>query len=309
MKEFKGNWATMLLPIHEDESIDYGLLEKEIDRIIDAKVDGIYSNGTACEFFTLTSQEYEATTEILAGKCQDAGMPFQIGASYFSAQMMLERIRTACKYKPAAFQVILPEWFPVTNQEAIAFLQKAAETAGDIPLVVYNPPHAKRKLQAEDWIEILTAVPQIKSIKVADGDESWYESMKQVLAMTSVFVPGHHLATGVAHGAKGTYSNVAALSPAKAQQWYDLMCTDLEQALKEEAAIKRFFAAHIDPLILRDKHANFAVDKYLCVLGGWCEMPVKIRFPYAGISLENLSMHREELRKMAPYFVDDSLNA
>lgn len=43
MKEFKGNWATMLLPIHEDESIDYGLLEKEIDRIIDAKVDGIYS--------------------------------------------------------------------------------------------------------------------------------------------------------------------------------------------------------------------------------------------------------------------------
>lgn len=308
MKEFKGNWATMLLPINEDESINYGLLEKELDRMIEAGVDGIYSNGTAGEFFTLSPQEYEATAEILAGKCADSGMPFQIGASYFSAQVMLERIRAARRYRPDAIQVVLPEWFPVTNREAIAFLQKAADTAEGIPLVLYNPPHAKRNLQTDDWLEILSAVPEIRSIKICDGDQAWYESMQPVFRMTDVFVPGHHLATGVAHGAKGAYSNVAALSPSKAQKWYDLMCADLDQALREEQALRSFFAAYIDPLIIRDRHANFAVDKYLCVMGGWCEMPVRIRFPYAGIPLDQLDFHRKAMRTMIPFFVDDSLN-
>ena len=49
--EIKGNWATLLLPI-EEEQINYQLLEQQIDYYITAKVDGIYSNGTAGEFYS-----------------------------------------------------------------------------------------------------------------------------------------------------------------------------------------------------------------------------------------------------------------
>lgn len=305
MNEIRGNWATLLLPINEDdESINFLLLEQEIDRIIDAGVNGIYSNGTAGEFFTLSAQEYEATAEILAGKCTDAGMPFQIGASHFSAQVMLERIRIARKYRPDAIQVVLPEWFPVTNCEAVAFLNKASETAGDIPLVLYNPPHAKRGLNAEDFQEILREVPQIKSIKVCDGPKEWYDSMKTVMEECAVFVPGHHLATGVGYGARGAYSNVAALSPSRAQKWYELMCTDLKKAQEEEKKLRVFMDEYISPMIVMEKYSNMAVDKYLCVIGGWCEMPVRVRFPYRSIPLDRLKQHREALHQIAPYFTE-----
>ncbi|MEH6533246.1 MAG: dihydrodipicolinate synthase family protein, partial [Photobacterium frigidiphilum] len=76
----QGNWATLLLPI-ENEAINYTLLADQIDYFIAAGVDGIYSNGTAGEFYTQTEKEFERINELLATKCRVVGMPFQIGAS------------------------------------------------------------------------------------------------------------------------------------------------------------------------------------------------------------------------------------
>ena len=52
--EIIGNWATLLLPLNEDDSIDYSLLAEEIDLMIAFGVSGIYSNGTAGEFYNQT---------------------------------------------------------------------------------------------------------------------------------------------------------------------------------------------------------------------------------------------------------------
>lgn len=302
MSSIHGNWATLLLPINNDETINYELFEDEIEALIDSKVSGIYSNGTAGEFFTLTEKEFMTTTSIFASKCLKASMPFQIGASYFSGQIMLERIEFAAKFRPTAIQVVLPEWFPLTNDEAVDYLKIAAKAANGIPLVLYNPPHAKRKLSRDDLLFILEKVPQIKSIKVADGDAEWYQNMKDVLEAAAVFVPGHHMATGIANGAKGSYSNVAELSPCHAQRWYELMLTDIDAALQVEATIRAFMKEHIDPLIIEKKHANFALDKYLAVLGNWCKISNRVRFPYRSVPLDNLEKHRRAFEEMVPFF-------
>ena len=73
-----GNWATLLLPI-KDEEIDFEKLSDQIDYYIDAKVDGIYSNGTAGEFYTQTESEFQAINRLLAKKCRQKNMPFQVG--------------------------------------------------------------------------------------------------------------------------------------------------------------------------------------------------------------------------------------
>jgi len=48
--------------------------------------------------------------------------------------------------KPGAIQVILPDWFPPSMEEIISFLLAMAEAADPIGLVLYNPPHSKKKL-------------------------------------------------------------------------------------------------------------------------------------------------------------------
>ena len=112
--EIFGNWATLLLPIDEDDQINYNVLEKEIDILISMGVNGIYSNGTAGEFYNQTEKEFDKVSAVLADKCNAAGMPFQIGCSHMSPILSLERLRRIVALNPSAVQVILPDWFPPT---------------------------------------------------------------------------------------------------------------------------------------------------------------------------------------------------
>jgi dihydrodipicolinate synthase/N-acetylneuraminate lyase len=280
----RGNWATLLLPIAEDDSIDFGRLAEEIDLLIAARVDGIYSNGTAGEFHNQTVAEYAAIQALLAEKCRAAGMPFVIGACQPDPSLARERVKLARDLGPAAIQVVLPDWWPVTEAEALDFLQLMAEAAGPVPLILYNPPHAKRVLPPDELGRLVRAVPAVAGIKLADSDDAWYAAARQHLSGTALFVPGHHLATGMKHGvAAGAFSNVACLSPAGAQAWTDRMADDLEGALDLERRICRFMDKHIVPFRAVHGYSNAALDKLLAAIGGWGPVGTRLRRPYRWI--------------------------
>jgi len=277
----RGNWAALLLPINRDESIDFGLLRAEIECFIAAKVDGVYSNGSAGEFYAQSESEFDAIQALLAEICAREHVNFQIGASYSSPQTSLERIRRTFPLRPLAFQIVLPDWFPPTLAEIIAFLERMAEAAAPIPLVVYNPLHAKRRLAPPEWQELTERIPAIAGIKVPGGDEAWYRAMGPVLEKISVFIPGHTLATGLSRGAQGSYSSVACLSPAGAQRWSDLCRTDPAAALRWEDKIRAFWRDHLSPLVHQRRLPNMAADKAAAVAGGWLPgLSQRLRWPY-----------------------------
>lgn len=283
----RGNWATLLLPLNADDSIDFDLLGAEIEHLIAARVDGIYSNGSAGEFHTQTEDEFDRISALLVEKCHRAGRPFQIGASHMSAQLSLARIRRTKVLRPAAFQIILPDWFVPSWPEILAFLETMAAEAAPIPLVLYNPPHSKRRLVPSEWQQLATALPALAGIKVAGGDEAWYRAMHPVMDRISVFIPGHHLAGGLARGAHGTYSNVACLSPAGAQRWYELCRQNPRAGTQWEIRIRAFWESHITPLVTRHQLSNMAADKAAAVAGGWLPgLSPRLRWPYRGASPE-----------------------
>ncbi len=280
-EEIRGNWATLLLPIQAGDAIDYALLAEELEHFVAVKVSGVYSNGSAGEFYTQTEEEFDRVSALLAERCGRAGVPFQIGLSHSSAQIARERLRRAKTLAPAAFQVTLPDWFPPSLPEVIAFLEVMAAEAAPIPLIVYNPPHAKRKLGPEEWREIVARVPGVAGMKVAGGDDAWYAAMREVMANVSVFIPGHLLAEGMARGGRGAYSNVACLSPAGAQRWYELCGRDPAAGRALGGRIGAWWKENIAPLITRDGLANFAADKASAVAGGWLPgFTTRMRWPY-----------------------------
>ena len=303
-KEIYGNWGTLLLPIREDDSIDFGALGEEIDILIEAGVNGIYSNGTAGEFHNQTEEEFDRISQMLAEKCDRAGMNFQLGVSHMSPQISRQRLLRAKEWAPGAFQVILPDWFPATMEESIVFLKTMAELADPIPLVLYNPPHAKRVLSPEQIAVLRREVKGLVGVKVFDGPgEDWYEQMAGNLQNLSVFVPGHHLATGLSKGAHGAYSNVACLSPAAAQKWYDLMLTDMEAALEVESRIQRFMEIHIVPL--KQTISNPAIDKFMATVGAWGPVGTRMRWPYRSADPALAEKIREDVWKILPEFKPD----
>jgi len=45
--------------------------------------------------------------------------------------------------------VVLPDWLPLTADECLAFLDRVASVAAPVPVVLYNPPHAKTQVSPE----------------------------------------------------------------------------------------------------------------------------------------------------------------
>jgi dihydrodipicolinate synthase/N-acetylneuraminate lyase len=291
-----GNWASLLLPIGTDDEIDIGKLGEEIDILVEAGVDGIYSNGTAGEFHNQTEAEFDTIQATLAERCEKAGMPFVIGACQTDPRISMSRIARSVPLAPLAIQVILPDWWPVGDQEAADFLARAAEAAAGIPLILYNPPHAKRVLTPAELAFICGSLPSVVGIKLADGNADWYASAREHLSEFSLFVPGHHLATGVKHGvAAGAFSNVACLSPRGAQRWTELMRTDIDAALAIESRICAFMDEHIVPFRRDHGYSNAALDKLLCAIGNWGPVGPRLRSPYRSIDLA----HATRLRAIA----------
>lgn len=296
-----GNWATLLLPITDTDAIDFGALAEEIDILIATRVDGIYSNGTAGEFHNQTEAEFDRIQALLADKCRAAGMAFVIGACQGDPALSLGRVRRAAPLGAAALQVILPDWWPVTEPEAADFLAMAADAAGAVPLLLYNPPHAKRVLAPDEIGRLAAAAPSVVAVKLADGDAAWYAAARRHLANLSVFVPGHHLATGRKEGvASGAFSNVACLSPGGAQVWTDALMADPASGLELEARLCCFMDEHIVPFRRDHGYSNGALDKLLAAVGGWGPVTTRLRRPYRSITMDAVPALRRIARDLLP---------
>lgn len=304
-KEIKGSWATLLLPINSDDTIDFSCLQADLDYIAAANVDGVYTNGTAGEFYSQSENEFIKICEMTAETCEKHNLPFQIGASFPTPQIMLERVRRAVEFNPSAIQVIFPDWISVSNEEAIYFLQKVEEIASPIGIVLYNPPHSKRVLSPSDFGELKIKVKNLVGLKVMDGDTNWYLEINKYAKDLSVFVPGHHLATGYSQGVSGSYSNVACLNPKGAQKWFELMKTDIDAALEIENKIQKFFSEFILPFRTKQNYCNAALDKLLAAIGGWSNAGTRLRFPYQWIPEGDAEKLRLTAKHMIPELFTD----
>jgi len=303
-EDIRGNWATLLLPWNQDDSLDLERLTIEIDCLIAAKVDGIYAHGSAGEFHTLTEKEFDQVSVLLAEKSEAHFVPYQIGVSHMSANISLERLQRIKSLKPGAVQVILPDWFVPTENEVLTFLHRMSEAAGEIGLVLYNPPHAKKVLTPEALGYIANQVPQLIGLKTAGGDEAWYQSMRDNLTGISVFVPGHTLASGIEAGAQGSYSNVACLNPTRAQQWREQIETDLPGALELEKRIRTFIKIHISPFITDLGYCAAACDRLMANIGGWADIGAHMSWPYQSIPLNEAERLKGIATQLIPEFFE-----
>ena len=302
-KILHGNWATLLPAWNADGSLDEGRVADELDALLELDVDGIYAHGTTGEFHALTEAEFDRSSALLAEKCEPAGTPFQIGVSHMSAPISRERLRRVVPLAPSALQVILPDWFPVSDIEAAIFLREMAEAAAGIGLVLYNPPHAKRVLTPSALGMLAREVPGLIGVKVAGGDEAWYEAMRKEAGRLSLFVAGHTLATGFSRGARGAYSNVACLHPGAAQQWTDRMRDDLPGALELEGRLQQFMDRHIHPFIAEHHYSNAACDRLLALIGRWADVGPLMRWPYRAIPASEAERLRPIVRDLLPEFI------
>jgi dihydrodipicolinate synthase/N-acetylneuraminate lyase len=296
----RGIWAAVLLPIDAAGAIDWVALRDEIQFLTASGVAGLYTNGTAGEFHSQTEAEFDRLSALVAETSIAAGVPFQIGISATNGRLARERLKRVRTLGAAAVQFTLPDWWPPSDTETQAFVPGLAEAAPELPLILYNPPHAKRRLTLAEIAALRAAVPSLIGAKLPGGDAAWYAEMRASLPDFSVFTPGHMIASGRRAGAWGSYSNVACLSPAGAVRWWSQIETDPAAALALETRIQSFLADHVLPLRIKRGLSDAALDKAMAAAGGWGPVGPDLLWPYRGATADEVAAIAAALRRALP---------
>ena len=199
----RGIWGAVLLPLDRAGEIDMVALADTVDILCAGSLAGIYTNGTASEFHSQTEAEFDTVTALVADRAGRAGKPFQIGVSNSNARVARARLARIRDCGAVAAQVTLPDWWPPSADERARFMAGMDSAADGLPLILYNPPHAKVRLDVAQIAALRPAAPGLAGAKTAGGDTAWYAARRAQLGDLSVFVPGHSVAFGRPLGADG----------------------------------------------------------------------------------------------------------
>jgi 4-hydroxy-tetrahydrodipicolinate synthase len=164
---FKGMIVALVTPFTEQQEVDYKALEKLVERLVEAKVDGIVCYGTTGEAPTLTEEEKREiltrTVCIAKGK-----VPILAGTGSYNTKESLRQTIEAKELGADGALIVVPYYNRPTPQGCIAHFQELAKA--DFPMIVY--PHPARTgihLSAKTLAEICE-IPQVVAVKEGPGN-------------------------------------------------------------------------------------------------------------------------------------------
>ena len=300
----RGIWGAVMLPLDVAGDIDWAALAEAVDILGASGLAGIYTNGTAGEFHTQTEAEFDRLTDLVAARAGAAGTAFQIGVCNSNPRVSRDRLRRIRGIGAAGAQFILPDWWPPSAPETERFVDGMQDAAGDLPLILYNPPHAKQRLTLAQIAALRARAPGLVGAKLPGGDAGWYADRRRLLPGFSVFVAGHTVAFGRPLGADGAYSNVACLSPRGALLHWDLAQRDPARAADLEARIREFLHAHVLPLVDSHGLSHAALDKLMAAAGGWGPLSARMMWPHVSAPADAVTRVATMARRALPEFFE-----
>jgi 4-hydroxy-tetrahydrodipicolinate synthase len=206
----------MVTPLRADETLDEAGLERQLNRLIEAGVHGIFLLGSTGEQPALRDAErvktIRAARRIAAGR-----VPLIVGTMASSTARAVDNIRAAEEAGADAVAVTPPHYY-VTNgpAEQLAHYTACAAATGR-PVVIYNIPSTTKVMLAPDTVARISEIPNVIGIKDSSGD------LTHVLKLLSLLRgrDGFSLLVGIPpiagaamlYGADGAVPGIANVDP------------------------------------------------------------------------------------------------
>ncbi|XP_057885935.1 N-acetylneuraminate lyase isoform X1 [Melospiza georgiana] len=173
-KKLKGLVAATITPMTPDGKINLPVIRQYVDYLVNEQnVKNIFVNGTTGEGLSLSIQERKQLAEewMCQGKDKLDHVIIHVGA--LNLPECQELARHAAAIGADGIAVIAPFFFKPTNKdELIAFMQKVASEAPEVPFYYYHiPPLTGVKIRVEELLDGIKAqIPTFQGVKFSDTD-------------------------------------------------------------------------------------------------------------------------------------------
>ncbi|MBD5131503.1 MAG: 4-hydroxy-tetrahydrodipicolinate synthase [Clostridiales bacterium] len=222
MAIFTGIGAAMVTPFGADGNIDYTVLEKYINHLLDGGVTALLPFGTTGEPATVTPEEYKQGLKFIIEKI-GGKVPVIAGAGSNSTALACEHARLAKELGADAVLVVTP-YYNKCTQRGIVEHYKAIAKVG-IPVIAYNVPSRTGVNILPETLRELTKIDRVIGIKEASGDIEHIQETAKVCAEEyfPMYCGDDGLTTVYAAlGCKGVISVAANPAPRQMVELYEL---------------------------------------------------------------------------------------
>jgi 4-hydroxy-tetrahydrodipicolinate synthase len=168
MAKIKGIIAAMQTAMHEDGSIHEEELRKQINRQIEAGVDGVFCLGTNGEFYILNEEEKLRVMEIFVDEVKGR-VPVYAGTGCIGTKDTVELSKKAEKIGVDVLSVITP-YFAEMNQDELYMHYKTVAENVELPIVMYNIPARTGVAIAPATVGKLAKIKNIAGVKDSSGN-------------------------------------------------------------------------------------------------------------------------------------------
>lgn len=290
----KGIVPPILTPIDDDERIDEAKLRAQVNRVVNGGVHGILAFGSNGEFYMVDDDEYERGLKIILDETKGR-VPVYLGIGAIKTRKCVRYARMGRDAGVQGISVLQPMFLKPTEAELRLHFQTIAESAPELPMLLYNNPARTGYGMSTGLVETLAhEVENIVGMKDSSGDMTQMQEFIRVTRDIDFKVLGGKdtlIFAALTHGGVGAVATTANMFPELVCEIYaKFIAGDLKGALAAQF--------RLNPVRISMDKASFPVaTKDMANLVGLdVGVPFKPNFASEGAVLESM---RAEMKKAA----------
>ena len=179
LSRIKGIIPPIVTPMNADESINEQELRKQVNRLINAGVHGLFPFGTNGEGYILSAEEKEQVLRIVVDETKGR-VPVYAGTGCVSTAETIKQSLMAKKVGADVLSIITPSFAAASQEELYNHYKEVAE-AVDLPIILYNIPARTGNSLAPATVARLSKIPNIVGVKDSSGN---FDNMLQYIEKT-----------------------------------------------------------------------------------------------------------------------------
>lgn len=303
-ENLRGVWAGVPTSWDESGRFDEDSFAENVSRLCAAGVQGVYTTGTAGEFYSLTEDEFRRMVKVLARVTRGTGVPTQIGCTWTDTRGSIWRAQVAAEHGADGLLTALPFWIRMKDDEVVRFFQDLSRACPGLPIVHYNNPNSKRVLDKNIYRRIAAEVPALIGTKQVTTDLNLLIELFVGVPELVHFASDWLLLPFMMLGAKGTYSALALFNPKLTLDWFG-MCERGEwaAALEIQKKVLRLIV-EVDNPVTDLGYTGPAGDKAWAELAGFLKGSRAVRPPYKTVPDDILEMLRVGILERMPEIIN-----
>ena len=224
----------IITPFTDDGKIDFPMLRKMTNHLIESGVHGVFPLGTTGEFYAFTTDEvreiFKAVKEEAAGR-----VPVYGGANHITTRGVIEILGVCEEVGVDAVSVLTPMFISQTQDELYTYYKKVA-AATSLPIILYNNAPKTNVTIAPATAAKLAEIDNIVGVKDSTGDMT---NTAEYIRLTrgndnfSVMMGRDTLIfAALCYGASGSIAATANVAPKLVASIYNkFMAGDMQGAL------------------------------------------------------------------------------